>query len=436
MQAFVETNIPMERAVLVSVQLRNMLREDTEESIQELARLADTAGVRVVGEVIHQRSTPHVAYYIGQGKANEIKIMLEELEADVVFFDNELSPAQARNLEKILECVVVDRTGLILEIFAQRAHTREAKVQVELAQLEYALPRLAHQWTHLGRLGGGTRGGIKGGVGTRGAGETQLQVDRQLVRGRISQLNKELVKVERQRRTQRKHRQGIPSVALVGYTNAGKSTLLNTLTEEDLFVEDKLFATLDPTTRTMLLPDGQRILLTDTVGFIHKLPHQLVASFHATLEEVVESDLLLHVVDASHPRALHQAESVHHVLDELGAGDKPRWMLFNKCDQIGDSTLLNILHHEYPEGMQISGLKGWGLEEFKHRLAEHFASMDVEFSLTLSHRDGKIMNYLYQHGEVMEREYEANDIHLRARLSENLMGQFRTMIQGTQIQLD
>ena len=435
MQAFVETNIPMDRAVLVSVQLRGVTREETEESIAELSRLADTAGIEVVGKAIHTRQTPHVAYYIGEGKAQEIKALVDELQADVMIFDDELSPAQSRNLGKLLECTIIDRTGLILEIFAQRAQTREAMVQVDLAQLHYALPRLTHQWTHLGRLGGGSGSGVKGGVGTRGAGETQLQIDRQLVRTRISQLGKELKKIQQQRQTQRKHRADVPSVALVGYTNAGKSTLLNSLTNEDVLVEDKLFATLDPTTRSMGLQHGRRVLLSDTVGFIHKLPHQLVASFRATLEEVVEADLLLHVLDASHPRALVQATSVHAVLEELSVDDKPRWMVFNKLDQVQDPSVLSVLRLEYPESIDISALTGFGLDDLNQRLSEHFASLEVEFSVVLSHRDGKAMDYLYRHGEVLERDYEANDIHLRARMSEAFMGRFRTMVQDAPIQV-
>ena len=427
MQEIQESQEKQERAIIVGVKLEDMSKAETEESLQELALLADTAGVEVVCQVLHQRDKPNPAYFVGSGKAQELKDLNAEMQADVLIFDSDLSPAQTRNLEKMTDIRVIDRTTLILDIFAQRARTKEAMVQVELAQLQYALPRLTRQWTHLSRLGGGAGAGKVGGVGTRGPGETQLQIDRQLIRDRISHLKQELKKIEKHRTVQRSHRKEMISAAIVGYTNAGKSTLLNALTDEHLFTEDKLFATLDPTTRIVQLPENHRIFLTDTVGFIKKLPHHLVASFRATLEEVTEADLLLHVVDASHPEALNQIKAVNQVLEELESVDKQTLMLFNKIDKLASRLCrdegmesydeLHVLQSEYPDGIAISALTGEGLEQLTSHLVDFSSQNDVQISLVLSHKDGgKVLNYIYTHGEVLNQSYEDNSVLVEAKI--------------------
>jgi GTP-binding protein HflX len=408
-----------ERGILVGVKLEGRTHEEVEEFLDELERLADTAGVITVGKVIQSRAKPDPAYFIGRGKVEEIAEMVEELSADVVIFDDDLSPAQTRNLEESFQIKVIDRTTLILDIFAQRARTREAKLEVELAQLQYMMPRLVRRWTHLSRIvGAGPGGGVRG-VGARGPGETQLQLDRRIIRLRISQLKKELKEVERRRHVQRGGREDIFSAALVGYTNAGKSTLLNKLADEHLFTEDKLFATLDPTTRVVYLPGKRRILVTDTVGFIRKLPHQLVASFKATLEEVIEADLLIHVVDASHLQARRQIDAVVEVLHELGAEGKPTLMAFNKVDRIEDKSQLELLRMEFPDSVAISALTGEGLEELKDRLAREIAGNEITVNLRLSYADGKLINYVHEHGTVLRSEYSGDCVLLKARMTKS-----------------
>jgi len=417
MQEIQELQEKQETAIIVGVKLSDMSKAETEESLQELELLADTAGVEVVCQVVHQRDKPNPAYFIGSGKAQEMQNLTAEIQADLIIFDNDLSPAQTRNLEKMTDIRVIDRTTLILDIFAQRARTKEAKVQVELAQLRYALPRLTRQWTHLSRLGAGAGAGHEGGPGTRGPGETQLQIDRQLIRDRISRLKRELEKIEKHRTVQRGRRKEMMSAALVGYTNAGKSALLNALTDENVFTEDKLFATLDPTTRIVQLPENHRIFLTDTVGFIKKLPHHLVASFRATLEEVIEADLLLHIVDASHSEALNQIKAVNQVLEELESDNKPTLMVLNKIDNMESDDELGILQSEYPDSAAISALTGEGLEQLKSRLVELISKNDVRLSLVLSHKDGgKVLNYIYTHGEVLDQSYEDNSILVEAKI--------------------
>ena len=413
------------RAFLVGVKLKDELQSDAESSLEELRRLAETAGMEVLAEIIQPKETPDPAYFIGRGKLEEAEAIVSELKVEAVIFDNDLTPAQTRNLEKALDIVVVDRTSLILQIFAQRAQTKAAKLQVDLAQLQYALPRLTRMWTHLSRLGtgGGTAGGSAGRAGgvVRGPGETQLQIDRRLIHSQISRVKKALQKVEKHRRVQRKQRQEMINVSLVGYTNAGKSTLFNALTSEKRLAEDKLFATLDPTTRLLDLPDNRHVLLSDTVGFLKKLPHHLVASFKATLEEVAEADLLLHVVDVAHPEAESQIDAVDEVLKELDAFERPTLMVFNKVDLLENEEYTQLFRNKYPDSLAISAQNGTGLEALKDLLAERFSTQDVEVSLALSYQDGKALDYLYKHGEVFDTDYQGESIRVKAKLPQRYL---------------
>ena len=357
-----------DRAYLVAADLHGAALP-VEQSIQELAELSMTAGAEVVGRTSQKMGTPNVATYIGKGKVEQVAEASRELDANVVIFDDELSPSQQRNLEKALGRKVIDRTALILDIFATRAHTREGRLQVGLAQMQYLLPRLAGQWSHLERM--------EGAIGTRGPGETQIETDRRLIRSRISKIKKDLESVRTQRALYRRNRvrNGLPVVALVGYTNAGKSTLMNALARADVLAENKLFATLDPVTRRLHLPTGEVVLLTDTVGFIQKLPTDLVASFRATLEELEEADLLLHVVDISHVNAFEQTETVEKTLADLGVQAKPTLLVLNKADQLRDedgrsaadyeaakSTLAAAAGIPPPNVVLVSALKRWGLD--------------------------------------------------------------------------
>lgn len=374
---------PQERAFLVAVETKRHQSWHSEESLDELAQLAGTAGASVVGRAVQKLDTPNTATYIGKGKLEEIVSQRAPLEYDVVLFDDELSPSQQRNLEDALKVKVIDRTALILDIFARRARTREGSLQVDLAQHEYLLPRLAGQWSHLERLGAG--------IGTRGPGETQLETDRRLIRGRISRLKTQLDQVRRHRALYRRRRakQGVPVVALVGYTNAGKSTLMNALTGADVLSENRLFATLDPVTRKVGLPGGGFFLLTDTVGFIQKLPTQLVAAFRATLEELTDADLLLHVVDITHPNAAEQAETVEQTLVELEVAEKPRLTVLNKVDALTTeegapvsglddlNDLARELDAEHGDALMISAVRGWGLDLLRARIEERLRDPDA-----------------------------------------------------------
>jgi GTP-binding protein HflX len=372
-----------ERAFLVAVQLRSQTTGlDADASLEELALLAHTAGAEVVGNTVQRLESPHPAHYIGKGKLEEVVEAREDTGYTMVVFDDELSPSQQRNLENALKVKVLDRTALIIDIFARRARTKEARLQVELAQLEYLLPRLAGQWSHLERL--------EGRIGTRGPGETQLVTDRRLVRNQLTRLKREIDEVRRQRELHRRRRkrQGMHVVALVGYTNAGKSTLLQALSGDRLFTEDLLFATLDPVTRRVRMPSGHEVLWTDTVGFIQKLPTQLVASFRATLEELSDADVLVHLVDITHENAEEQYQTVERTLDELGLAEKPRVVAFNKVDMLagqngrnGDARTLDSIEYalkaEHPEAVLISAARQWNLESLLRTVEAELAAVDA-----------------------------------------------------------
>ncbi len=425
------TQPPRERAFLVGVDLRG--QQDflsLEDSLTELALLADTAGLEVVGELTQKLDHPNVETYIGPGKVSELKALSEETLAQIVLFDDELSPRHQRELEAALgvNVRVLDRTALILDIFAQHAHTAAGMLQVELAQYEYLLPRLTGQWTHLARQagGGGGRTGSVGGVGLRGPGETQLEVDRRSIRTRIAHLKRELEKVRAHRmryRSQRK-RSRIPTIALVGYTNAGKSTLLNRLTKSDVYVADQLFATLDPTTRRIELPGGYQALLTDTVGFIQKLPTTLVAAFHATLEEITEADLLLHVVDMSHPNALNQYQSVQETLDEIGAGHIPTVTALNKIDRLSRPEAARETARQYQKAIAISARKGTGLPELLELIKKELYETFTPILVRLPYQQGALISLFHEAGQVERIEHERGGVLMQGRIPGRLAAQF------------
>ena len=379
-----------------------------DDSMQELELLAQTAGIEVVGHVTQNLTIPNPKTYIGSGKVDEIKLLAEEFDADLVIFDIELSPRHQRELEKALgdALQVIDRTALILDIFAQHAHTSEGGLQVELAQYEYRLPRLTRAWTHLARQagGGGGRTGSVGGVGLRGPGETQLEVDRRAISARIELLKGELEKVRAHRSRYRKQRKRthVPVISLVGYTNAGKSTLLNKLSDAELFVADKLFATLDPTTRRVSLPGGQKVLFTDTVGFIQKLPTELIAAFRATLEEISAADLLLHVVDITHINASAQAKSVQETLVEIGAGDIPIITALNKIDSLKDPQGAIAALDAFPNTFPISALTGQGLGALLSGIEEFLYETFIDIDVQIPYDQGQLLSLFYEKGQVKQ----------------------------------
>ncbi len=417
-----ETARPRERAAVVGVQWRES-RWDIGDSLDELCQLADTAGVDVVGRFVQRLDTPNSATYIGKGKTEEVRQARAELGYDMVIFDEELAPGQQRNLEDALGVKIIDRTALILDIFARRAQTHEGRLQVELAQLEYRLPRLTRLWTHLSRQ-------TVGGVGLRGPGETQLESDRRLIRTRISQIKRELEAVRRHRQLHRsgRRRAEVPVVSLVGYTNAGKSTLLNRLTAAGVPAEDKLFATLDPTTRRLRLASGQEALLTDTVGFIQKLPTQLVAAFRATLEEIAEADVLLHVVDITHPNAADQVETVRQVLGQLGAGDKPVITALNKIDRLGEAVSAEELVRELAlqaDHVPISAQDGRGLEQLLAAIDALLARDQVWLTVCIPFSRGDLVQFFRERGQVQRLEYMADGVTIEGFVPARYVGALR-----------
>jgi len=426
---------PRERAFLVGVEIygrRELLSLDA--SLQELSLLAETAGLDVVGEITQKLNQPNSQTYIGPGKVEEVKALAQEFMADVVLFDEELSPRHLRELERALGdgIRILDRTALILDIFAQHANTREGALQVELAQYEYRLPRLTRAWTHLARQAGGGAGrtGSAGGVGLRGPGETQLEVDRRDIRRRIDHLKAELEKVRTHRRQYRtrRNRSRIPLVTLVGYTNAGKSTLLNRLAGADIYVADQLFATLDPTTRRVDLPGGHVALITDTVGFIQKLPTQLVAAFRATLEEIAEADLLLHVVDITHPNALAQAEAVYNTLEDIEAGQIPTLTILNKIDQLDDPAAAQGALENFPNAIAISALKGIGLPELLNIVSERLFSTFEHLRVMIPYQHGALISLFHELGQVERFEHVRGGVKIEGKVPLRLVARFQPFV--------
>ncbi len=414
----IDLRTPVDRAVLVGAPVQDVEARLVEEHLEELARLTDTAGGRVVGTLIQRLDRPQPRYYIGEGKAKQLKTLVEDRDANLVIFDDELSPAQGKNLEELLEVRVMDRSELILDIFATRARSKESRMQVELAQLQYLLPRLRRMWSHLSR--------IRGGIGLRGPGETQLETARSLTRPRIADLRDKLRTVGKARETQRKSRQGKFRAALVGYTNAGKSSLLRALSGSDLFVEDRLFATLDSATRSVDLGSGYEVLATDTVGFIRKLPHHLVASFRSTLEEAREADVLLHVIDASHPDWEEQREVVDSVLEDLELGDRTTILVFNKMDRLThaeeEALRGRVRALETTPAVFVSALKPDSLKELHETLRARARARLAHVRVALDAGDGEGIAALYRESEVIERTGEGVQVCVEARVPEPLLG--------------
>jgi GTPase len=391
-----------ERALLIGLEQDGVSKWDLRDSMEELRELASSAGAEVVDTVTQKLQKPTAPYYIGRGKAELIKESFKDQQVTSVIFNDELSPAQGRNLENLLARKVLDRTQLILDIFAQRARSREGRLQIELAQLQYLLPRLTRMWNHLSRQ--------TGGIGTRGPGETQLEVDRRRVQERIARLERELEGVRKVRNVQRqgRKRHQWPVAAVVGYTNAGKSTLLNLLTGANLVAEDKLFATLDPTTRSFILPNKQRVLLTDTVGFLRKLPHTLIESFKATLEEVSEADLLIHVIDLSHPRVDENIEAVNIVTKELGAYGKQTFLVFNKIDAVENADHVQVYLKKFPGSVAISARTGEGVSELVTALQDELASWRLRSRFRIPLTESGLIAEVHRIGHVLELRYEGD----------------------------
>jgi GTP-binding protein HflX len=417
-----------ETVVLVGVAIPPVSVDQAEASLEELAALADTAGADEAERVLQRRDEPDPATFVGKGKAQELRDISNIVDADTVIFDDELTPAQSRNLEKILGRTAIDRTALILDIFAQHAHTQEGKNQVELAQLRYRLPRLRGRGKGLSQQAGG--------IGTRfGGGETKLEVDRRRLLRRMTKLEADLRELGQNRRTQRKARarSRLSTVAIVGYTNAGKSTLLNRLTDAGVLVEDRLFATVDPTTRRLDLPGGERVLVSDTVGFVRKLPHQLVQAFRSTLDEVVEADLLLHVVDASAPDPEAHIEAVRAVLAEIDAGGVPELLAFNKVDCVGrdgaDPDDAKRLLDRHPGSVLLSAVTGEGVDDLLDRIGDRLRAVARAVELVVPYDRGDVVAAVHRAGEVLSEEHEAEATRLWARIHPDDVGRFVDFIR-------
>jgi GTPase len=430
------TSSPRERTFMVGVELRgedNLLNLD--ESLAELRLLADTAGLEIVGQSTQKLDRPYVQTLIGPGKIEEIKAQIEEVQGQVLLFDEELSPRHLRELEGIFgeKIRILDRTALILDIFAQHANTKEGALQVELAQYEYRLPRLTRAWTHLARQagGGGGRSGSSGGVGLRGPGETQLEVDRRDIRRRIERLKDDIEKVRTHRKQyrSRRKRSRIPVVAIVGYTNAGKSTLLNRLANADVYVANKLFATLDPTTRRVELTGGRLALFTDTVGFIQKLPTTLVAAFQATLEEISEADLLLHVVDVTHPEVLAQVKAVHQTLEEIEASHIPVLIALNKIDRFPDPEKVILSLENFTNAVAISAITGEGIAELLNTINKQLYEIYSLIKVKIPYQQGNLIAMFHDQGQVDHIEHDQGGVFIEGRIPGRLLARYNPFIQ-------
>jgi GTP-binding protein HflX len=436
------TTRPRERAFLVGVEIYGQEELLTlGDSLTELSLLAETGGLEVVGQASQKLDHPNPQTFIGPGKVEEVKALVEDLEAEVLLFDEELSPRHLRELERIFNDVrIIDRTALILDIFAQHADTREGALQVELAQYEYRLPRLTRAWTHLARQAGGGAGrsGGIGGVGLRGPGETQLEVDRREIRRRIDHLKTDLekVRVHRQQYRNRRKQARIPVVALVGYTNAGKSTLLNLLADADIYVANQLFATLDPTTRRVELPGGHLALFTDTVGFIQKLPTALVAAFRATLEEIAEADLLLHVVDITHANAHAQAEAVEQTLAEIEADHIPVITVLNKIDRLGDPLRAQQSVAGFSKSVAISALKGMGISDLLQAVSAQLYETYTPTCVLLPYQEGALISLFHEYGQIDRIEHERKGVVIEGKLPGRLIARFRSFERLNSFQED
>jgi GTP-binding protein HflX len=404
-----------EKAVLVGVFLSDQTPHD--DQLHELQGLADTAGCETVGLLTQRREQPDASSYLGRGKVEELRLLAEATDADVVIFDNDLSPAQTRTLEKAISVKVLDRTELILDIFASHAQTFESRLAVELAQLEYSLPRLKRMWTHLSRM--------KMGVGMRGPGEKQLEVDRRLVEKRIHDLRIELDKIEQRRERQVAARDDHMTVSLVGYTNAGKSTLMNHLTEAGVYQADQLFATLDTRTRRWHLPNWGPVLLSDTVGFIRNLPHRLIASFKATLEEARKTDLLLHVCDASNPAVLDQISAVFEVLKELDIEEKDTLLVINKIDAVPNRVAIESVLRRYPRGIPVSARTGEGIDRLKVAVSDALSATFRDIEVETHVANGRLLAYLAAHGEILSQTYDDNQVTIHCRIPQKYVGRIR-----------
>ncbi len=411
-----------ERAILVALNTKDLGKELVEEHLAELEELAITAGAETILKIIQDKYAVDPAYYIGKGKAEELVYLADVNEVDLIIFDDDLSPVQVRNLEKLLNRKIIDRSGLILDIFASRAKTKEAKTQVELAQLQYMLTRLTRAWTHLSKQ--------YGGIGTKGPGETQIESDRRIIRTRISLLKEKLEKIERQRTTQSQGRKDLTRISLVGYTNAGKSTLFNLLTRSNVFAEDKLFATLDSTTRSFGIEKNEKLLLSDTVGFIRKLPPHLVASFKSTLNEVRDADIILHVIDISHPFFEDHMNVVEQTLKDLGCGEKNVIKVFNKVDVISDRNKINYIKNKYKNDVIISAQRGINVSKLKEKLVEIIEGSFVEEKIDLGLTESKKAASIHNLAEVISTKYDNKSMHITYRAHKKNSEKIKKIVYG------
>jgi len=429
-----ELSVGAERALLVAVETRRT-QLDPLDPLGELRSLAKTAGVEVVDEMFVRRNRPSPGLYVGSGKAEEIARRAEFNQVDVIIFDNDLSPAQIRDLEEITERKVLDRSELILDIFAAHARTHESRLQVELAQLEYTYPRLRHMWSHLERLAGGATTAVAavGGIGTRGPGEKQIEIDRRLVQNRVAYLKRQIAAIDRRKVREVRSRAGAFCICLVGYTNAGKTTLMNSLTGAGSYVADQLFATLDTKTRRWDVGNGQTVLLSDTVGFVRDLPHHLVASFKATLEEAIHADLQIHVADASHDRVANQIDSALAVLKELEGDARRQILVLNKVDRIVDPAVRTVLASRYPQALFISAATGEGLSDLAAEVLRCAAGEQVRVKLRANCGNGRLMQYIAQHARIEEETFADTMAEIQAVMPSESLGRLRQFGQDVEI---